>query len=66
MFACLQTLLQINLLQIQEKVWILFLFKPHKCKHWIKATATFLLHTQVPELPSTLVIPEKKIWLQGS
>lgn len=66
MFACLQTLLQINLLQIQEKVWILILLKPHKYKHCIKATATFLLHTQVQELPSTLVIPETKIWLQGS
>lgn len=62
MFACLQTLLQINLLQIREKVWFLILFKPHKCKHWIKATTTFLLHSQVQGLPSTSVkIGDKEV-----
>lgn len=52
--ACLQTLLQKNLLQIRKKVWVLIMFKSQKCKHWRRATTTFLLHAQVQELPSTL------------
>lgn len=49
-----QTLLQMNLPQIREKVWVLILFKPLECKRWRKATTALLLRTQVQELPSTL------------